>query len=83
MKKLILLLSIISICYACKKETITPTNAKITQIVNTRCQDSGICSEAYYESSATANQNGQYDTVIHALGSNTVLGRVKLTFIGY
>lgn len=82
MKKLILLLSIITICYACKKETITPTTAKITQTVNTRCQDSGICSEAYYESSATANPSGQYDTIIHKTGTND-LGQVKLTFIGY
>jgi len=82
MKKLFILLSIISICYACKKETITPTTEKVAQTVNTRCQDSGICSEAYYESSSTVNPTGQYDTIIHKTGTNQ-LGQVKLTFVGY
>lgn len=82
MKKLILLLSIITICYACKKESVEPSTFKSTQSVYDQCSDSGICSEAYYQSSSTIQPSGQYDTIIHKTGTNE-LGQVKLTFKGY
>lgn len=82
MKNLILLLSIITICYACKKESVEPSTFKSTQSTYDQCSDSGICSEGYYECSATAQPNNQYDTVIYKTGT-TQLGQVKLTFVGY
>ena len=49
MKKLILLLSIITICYACKNVYVEPSTFKSTQSVYDQCADSGICSEGIYE----------------------------------
>lgn len=82
MKKIILFITIIAIGYACKKKEVEPETQKAIQTTSNRCQDLGICSEAYYESSSTIQPSGQYDTIIHKTGTNE-LGQVKLTFIGY
>lgn len=81
MKNLILLLSIITICYACKKTTPEPITQKITQISYDLCSDSGICSEGIYETGP--NFLAGYDTILHQLGSTTQFAQIKLTFIGY
>jgi len=81
MKKLILLLSIITICYSCQKQTIAPIVAKSTQTIYDPCADSGICSEGFYETGPTFLAN--YDTIIHQKNSITQFGKAKLTFIGY
>lgn len=80
MKKLILLLSIITICYSCQKQTIEPSTFKSTQSVYDQCSDSGICSEGIYETGP--NFTAGYDTILHQLGSTTQFAQVKLTFIG-
>jgi hypothetical protein len=81
MKNLILLLSIITICYACKKESVEPSTFKSTQSTYDQCSDSGICSEGIYETGP--NFLAGYDTILHELGSTTQFAQVKLTFIGY
>lgn len=83
MKKTILIFTILTIGYGCKKQTPSTTPQNTTQsITSNKCQDLGICSEAYYESSSTVQPNNQYDTIIHKTGTNE-LGQVKLTFKGY
>ncbi len=81
MKKLILLLPIIAICYACQKQTIEPIVAKSSQLTYDLCADSGICSEGIYETGPTFTPG--YDTIIHQIGSTTQFAQIKLTFNGY
>ena len=84
MKNLILLLSIITICYSCQQQPLAPSTPQSLQLQpNNNCQLYGACSEAIYESSSSAMANPPYDTVIYTQGSTTQLAQVKLTFIGY
>lgn len=82
MKKLLLFIATIAICYSCQQQTLAPNVPQSLQLQpNNNCQLYGACSEAIYESSATSTAG--YDTVIYAQGSTTQLAQMKLLFIGY
>lgn len=81
MKKTILLLTILTIGYGCKKQTASTTPQNTPQsTTSNRCQDSGICAVGYYKVMPVVNANT--DTIVYQ-NNSTNLGHCKLVFVRY